>query len=58
MMNSPTLLRYNFRVLMFHNWWLLVIPLAVSQLSIFWTILTQRFSPPLPATTVVIELAV
>src|SRR5262245_41574064 len=46
------LLRYNFRVLMFHNWWLLVIPLAASQLTVFWTAVTQRFSDPLPANIV------
>ena len=51
-MLSRTLLRYNFRVLMFHNWWLLVIPLAVSQLTVFWTITTQPFTPALPANTV------
>ena len=51
MLKSP-LLRYNFRILMFHNWWLLVIPLAASQLSVFWTLVTQRFSASLPAGTV------
>src|SRR5262249_20661148 len=49
---SSALIRYNFRVLMHHNWWLLVIPLAVSQLTVFWTATTQRFSPPLPASIV------
>ena len=51
-MLSRALLRYNFRVLMFHNWWLLVIPLAVSQLTVFWTIATQQFKPTLPANAV------
>ena len=51
MLKSP-LLRYNFRILMFHNWWLLVIPLAASQLSVFWTLVTQKFSAPLPASSV------
>jgi len=51
-MNQTTLLRYNFRILMFHNWWLLVFPLAGSQLVVFWNILTQPFSPRLPALTV------
>lgn len=51
-MLSRALLRYNFRVLMFHNWWLLVIPLAVSQLTVFWTIATQPFNPSLPANAV------
>jgi hypothetical protein len=45
-------MRYNFRVLMFHNWWLLVIPLAVSQLTVFWTATTQQFIPMLPANIV------
>jgi tetratricopeptide (TPR) repeat protein len=51
-MNQTTLLRYNFRVLMLNNWGLLVFPLAVSQLSVFWYVLTQRFSPALPAQSV------
>ncbi|GEM_PF-1958149 len=51
-MLSRALLRYNFRVLMFHNWWLLVIPLAVSQLTVFWTLATQPFAPTLPANAV------
>jgi tetratricopeptide (TPR) repeat protein len=37
---------------MFHNWWLLVIPLAVSQITVFWTVATQQFAPALPAATV------
>ena len=51
-MFSNSLLRYNFRVLMFHNWWLLVIPLAVSQITVFWTVTTQQFEPILPAISV------
>jgi tetratricopeptide (TPR) repeat protein len=51
-MNQTTLLRYNFRVLMLNNWWLLVFPLAVSQLSVFWNVLTQRFTLGMPAQTV------
>src|SRR5437763_372179 len=51
-MLRSTLLRYNFRILMHHNWWLLVIPLAASQLSIFFTLVTQRFAPTLPVSTV------
>jgi outer membrane protein assembly factor BamD (BamD/ComL family) len=37
---------------MHHNWWLLVIPLAASQLSVFFTLVTQRFAPTLPVSTV------
>jgi tetratricopeptide (TPR) repeat protein len=51
-MNSLSLLRYNFRVLMFGNWWLLVFPLAASQLTVFWNIITQRFYASLPARSV------
>src|SRR5579871_2621523 len=51
-MNQTTLLRYNFRVLMFNNWWLLVFPLAISQLTVFWNVLTQRFTLELPAKSV------
>ena len=51
-MNSFTLVRYNFRVMIHHNWWLLVIPLATSQLTVFWNLITQRFYPALPAQTV------
>jgi ABC-type transport system involved in multi-copper enzyme maturation permease subunit len=40
-MNLWALLRYNFRVLMLGNWWLLVFPVAVSQLSVFWNVTTQ-----------------
>lgn len=51
-MNATTLFRYNFRVLMFSNWWLLVFPIAATQLTVFWNILTQPFSPMLPAKSV------
>lgn len=51
-MNRTTLLRYNFRVLVFNNWWLLVLPLAASQLIVFWNLITQQSSPALPAQTV------
>jgi ABC-type transport system involved in multi-copper enzyme maturation permease subunit/TolA-binding protein len=50
-MNSRALLRYNFRVLMANNWWLLVFPLVVSQLTVFWNLITQKFSPALPVTS-------
>ena len=43
------LLRYNFRVVMFRNWWLLVFPVAASQLVVFWNLITLRFSDNLPA---------
>src|SRR5438270_8849346 len=48
-MNSLALIRYNFRIVMFNNWWLLVFPVAVSQLTVFWNIITQKFTPALPA---------
>ncbi|MGC8668821.1 MAG: tetratricopeptide repeat protein [Chthonomonadales bacterium] len=48
-MNSAALIRYNFRVVMFRSWWLLVFPIAVSQLTVFWTLVTQRAAPTLPA---------
>lgn len=51
-MNSLSLFRYNFRVLTHHNWWLLVFPLAASQLTVFWNLITQRFSEALPARSV------
>lgn len=51
-MIDGALIRYNFRVLMHHNGWLLSIPLAASQLTVFWTATTQRFSPSLPSTIV------
>src|SRR5579871_1630857 len=51
-MNSGALLRYNFRVVMFNNWWLLVFPLAASQVTVFWNLITQKYSPALPVQTV------
>lgn len=48
-MNGAALVRYNFRVVMFRSWWLLVFPVAVSQLTVFWTLVTQRAAPTLPA---------
>jgi len=42
------LLRYNFRVVMFRNWWLLVFPIAASQLVVFWNLITLRFVEHLP----------
>ncbi len=46
------LLRYNFRVLMFGHWWLLVFPIAASQLMVFWNLVTLRFEEPLPSHSV------
>lgn len=51
-MNQTTLFRYNFRVMMLNNWLLLAFPIAVSQLTVFWLILTRRFSSDLPAACV------
>jgi hypothetical protein len=51
-MFRSALLRYNFRILMHHSWWLLVIPLAASQLSVFFILVTQKFNASLPAATV------
>ena len=51
-MLSSSLIRYNFRVLAFQNGWLLTIPLAASQLSVFWVGSTQEFRPDLPASVV------
>jgi hypothetical protein len=51
-MNQTTLFRYNFRVLMLNNWWLLVFPLAVSQLTVYWNVLTQQYKPSLPSQSV------
>jgi len=48
-MSGLALFRYNFRVLMANNWWLPVLPVAASQLTVFWNIITQPFSPALPA---------
>lgn len=50
-MSAATLVRYNFRVLIFNNWWLLVFPIAASQLTVFWTLITQKFAPGIPATS-------
>ncbi len=50
-MRRATLITYNLRVVLFNNWWLLVFPIAVSQLSVFWYIVTQKFSPGLPTTS-------
>lgn len=43
------LLRYNFRALMYGNWWLIVFPVAASQLVVFWNLVTLRFEEWLPA---------
>jgi tetratricopeptide (TPR) repeat protein len=43
------LVRYNLRIVLSNNWWLLVFPIAVSQLTVFWTIITRKFAPQLPA---------
>jgi tetratricopeptide (TPR) repeat protein len=51
-MFKGVLLKYNFRIIMHHNWWLLVIPLAASQLTVFFALVTQKFSEPLPASMV------
>src|ERR1051326_9183536 len=47
-MTYTDLLRYNFRIMMFNNRWLVAIPLAVSQLTVFWFILTNLYTPDLP----------
>jgi len=46
---NTALLRYNLRVLVFNNWWLLVFPIAVSQATVFWTILTETPNEIAPA---------
>lgn len=51
-MDRLSLFRYNFRVLTHNNWWLLVFPLAASQLTVFWNLITQRFAEALPARSV------
>ncbi|HSV72946.1 MAG TPA: tetratricopeptide repeat protein [Chthonomonadales bacterium] len=51
-MGGVALFRYNFRVLMANNWWLPVLPVAASQLTVFWNIITQPFTPALPARSV------
>src|SRR2546421_286669 len=50
-MVSTALFRYNFRVLLFRNWWLLVFPIAASQFTVFWNIITHRTSSAVPAQT-------
>src|SRR2546430_13078898 len=49
MTSSGALIRYNLRVVVFNNWWLLVFPIAISQFTVFWSIITEKFSPALPA---------
>jgi tetratricopeptide (TPR) repeat protein len=51
-MSQITLLKYNFRIMMLNNRWLVVFPLVVSQLTVYWLILTRRFSLDLPAESV------
>jgi hypothetical protein len=51
-MSQITLLRYNFRVMMLNNRWLVAFPLVVSQLTVFWFLLTRQYSPDLPAQSV------
>jgi pentatricopeptide repeat protein len=51
-MNAGALFRYNFRVLVTNNWWLLVFPVAISQFALFWNVTTQKFTPALPANSV------
>jgi hypothetical protein len=43
------LVRYNLRIVLSNNWWLLVFPIAVSQLTVFWTIITRKFAPQIPS---------
>ena len=49
---TGALLRYNLRVLIFNNWWLLVFPVAVSQATVFWTIITNTPNELAPVQTV------
>lgn len=51
-MNQFALLKYNFRVMMLHNRLLIVFPLIVSQLTVFWLLMTKRFSIDLPAQSI------
>ncbi len=51
-MNQAALLKYNFRVMMLNNWLLLAFPVAVSQLTVFWLVLTRQFTQELPAMSV------
>lgn len=48
-MSYITLLRYNFRIMMLNNRWLVAFPLAVSQLTVFWLIVTRQFTADLPS---------
>src|SRR5258706_4087406 len=48
-MGNTALLRYNFRVLMFRSWWLLVFPIAASQFTVFWNLITQRNFTTIPS---------
>lgn len=38
--------------MMLHNRWLIVFPLIVSQLTVFWLLMTKRFSIDLPAQSI------
>jgi ABC-type transport system involved in multi-copper enzyme maturation permease subunit len=49
---TGALLRYNLRVLVFNNWWLVVFPIAVSQATVFWTIITNTPNEIAPVRTV------
>ena len=49
MSGRGALIRYNLRVVVFNNWWLLVFPIAISQFTVFWSIITEKFAPALPA---------
>ena len=49
---TGALLRYNLRVLVFNNWWLVVFPIAVSQATVFWTIITNTPNEIAPVKTV------
>jgi ABC-type transport system involved in multi-copper enzyme maturation permease subunit len=52
-MSQVALLRYNFRIMMLNNRWLVAFPLIVSQLTVYWLIITRpHLSPDLPALSV------
>ena len=51
-MSQFTLLRYNFRIMMLNNRWLVAFPIVVSQLSVFWLLVTRQFTLDLPAQSV------
>jgi tetratricopeptide (TPR) repeat protein len=51
-MSQFSLLKYNFRIMMLNNGLLVAFPLAISQLTVFWIILTRRYSPDLPTGSV------